>query len=93
MPGGVGPLTRESSALAVEFIHSKKTFINADPAVFLYHIINYESLLLAYWIPASGGDAACAGMTAFVLSLTPFMETEPCIKYLEISLRGCPKIH
>ena len=53
------PLTRESSALAVEFMHSKKTFKNADPAVFSWRIYNHNLFPLAYWIPA------CAGMTIF----------------------------
>ena len=85
---GGWPLTRESSALAVGFMNTKMPLHNADQTLFLYPILNYESLLLVCWIPASGGDAACAGMTIFAWSFSIMPPTETCSEYLEISLRG-----
>ena len=88
MPEGVGPLTRESSAIAVEFMNTKMPLHNADQTLFLYPILNYESLLLVCWIPASGGDAACAGMTIFAWFISIMLPTEAGSEFLEDRLRG-----
>ena len=88
MPEGVGPLTRESSALAVGFMNTKMPLHNADQTLFLYPILNYESLLLVCWIPASGGDAACAGMTIFAWSFSIMPPTEACSEFLDSRLCG-----
>ena len=86
MPEGMGPLTRESSARAVGFMNTKMPLHNADQTLFLYPILNYESLLVVCWIPASGGDAACAGMTIFAWSFSIMPPTEVCSEFLEIPL-------
>ena len=82
MPEGMGPLTRESSARADGFMNTKMPLHNADQTLFLYPILNYESLLLVCWIPA------CAGMTIFAWSISIMPPTETCSEFLEIPLRG-----
>ena len=62
MPEGVGPLTRESSALAVGFMNTKMPLHNADQTLFWYPILNYESLLLVCWIPTPVGTRPSAAM-------------------------------
>ena len=61
-------------------MNRKNVFNNADPALFLYPILNYESLLLVCWIPA------CAGMTIFAWSFSIMPPTEACSKFLESPL-------
>ena len=85
---GVGSLTRESSAIAVEFMNTIMPLHNADQTLFLYPILNYESLLLVCWIPASGGDAACAGMTIFAWSFSIMHRQKPVPSFWKVPQAG-----
>ena len=50
-------------------MNRKNAFKNAAPAMFHGFYAGKKSLSLAHWIPVSGGDAACTGMTIFSSSL------------------------
>ena len=65
MPEGMGPLTRESSALAVGVMNIKNAFKNTDRTMFSWRIYNEKSLPSAYWSPACGAVQQFSNLFCF----------------------------